>query len=77
VRDAAYSYPPEQNEHAFRLEPDHYGAVHETRPDEEVASVVYLPEGGTEITWTDGLQVVATTTKRGPKARRTRLAVTA
>jgi hypothetical protein len=73
----AHSYPLEAAEHAFRLAPDHYGLVHETRADAEIASVVYEPDGSTEITWADGLRIHATTTTRGPRASRTRLAVTA
>jgi len=74
----AHSYPLDVDRlRAFELPVDHYGAVHETCPDGEVASVVYEPDGSTEITWTDGLRVHATTTTRGPFARRTRLAVTA
>ena len=83
----AHSYPLDADRlRAFQLDLDHYGAVHETRADvnpsgskwtSNVASVVYEPDGSTEITWTDGLRVHATTTTRGPFARRTQLAVTA
>lgn len=69
---SAQSYERETASHAFRLDPTYPGVVHETRPDDVVESVVYTPEGATEITWTDGLQVVAT-----GYGRRTRLEVTA